>query len=147
MYIHLAPPPTLSHYVFSTRFMSRRAIPECTLLDIQHRESDSLQPSHVINLPVKDTHEEATIGAIHAFQLMGIHNQVYHYLLSLIIHFTLFVSVRFGSVWFVGGDFISCYTLSLLYYSIAFPAKRHPKLQFGGSERGWDTALVIHFNK
>jgi len=39
--------------------------------DLSQRDpTDSVQPVHVINLPVKDTHDEATLGAIDAWKLV-----------------------------------------------------------------------------
>ena len=57
--------------------------------DVQQRESDSLQPVHIINLPVKDTHEEALIGAIDALQLMSIRSSLFlsfSFPFSLLLH-------------------------------------------------------------
>jgi len=44
--------------------------------DLQQREpGPRLQSVHIINLPVKDTHDEATVGAIHALQLVKMINE------------------------------------------------------------------------
>eukprot|EP01113_Clastostelium_recurvatum_P049107 TRINITY_DN9045_c0_g1_i1.p1 TRINITY_DN9045_c0_g1~~TRINITY_DN9045_c0_g1_i1.p1 ORF type:complete len:202 (-),score=45.60 TRINITY_DN9045_c0_g1_i1:123-704(-) len=38
--------------------------------DLHNRNTDSSEPSHIVNLQVKDTHEEATIGASHTIKLI-----------------------------------------------------------------------------
>eukprot|EP00026_Physarum_polycephalum_P019417 Phypoly_transcript_21418.p1 GENE.Phypoly_transcript_21418~~Phypoly_transcript_21418.p1 ORF type:complete len:136 (+),score=12.21 Phypoly_transcript_21418:189-596(+) len=60
---------TTKHFDIVITFDQR--VYDMVVEDVQQRESDSLQPVHIINLPVKDTHEEALIGAIDALQLMN----------------------------------------------------------------------------
>jgi len=38
--------------------------------DLQTRDGGGREPAHVVNLQVKDTHEEATIGAAHSLQFV-----------------------------------------------------------------------------
>jgi len=60
---------TSKHFEIVITFDSR--VYDIVVEDLQQRESSgSLSPVYVVNLPVKDTHEEATVGAVHALQLV-----------------------------------------------------------------------------
>jgi len=60
---------TKNHFDIVITFDSR--VYDIVVEDLQQREpTGPLSPVYVINLPVKDTHEEATVGAVHALQLV-----------------------------------------------------------------------------